>query len=355
MSQNGAVDSFYQRQGRGTGLYQQSLSGLYIQAILYQQVGKRLFHRHAKDTAAVRYHEANMAQEKITPLAQQLAEENGLDWRKITGSGPGGKVLEGDVLEYLAHQLAGSAPSAPPEPPAFDIDLEPQPPLTQPAPSVFAAWPAEPLAEDQPLIWGKPGEPPITIEESPEPVSPPVVQTIEPVPPPVPEPVFTPPVPLLPDWQPVVLWQRWIPLEAARQAAQALGQAWGEPVHLHHLLLRAAQMAGGDPYDQGRVLRGELEGDRLLAYPLPEPQSLRSWVTQSSSVPVAPQPEDWVVLYLGEGPVDLASGPATQMICLGQEHEGWAPLACTGPWKPQTAQNLLETVENYLRQPVLLV
>lgn len=303
----------------------------------------------------MRYHETRMAQEQITPLAQQLAEENGLDWRKIAGSGPGGKILEGDVLEYLAYQLTGSTPPRPPEPPTFDIDLEPQPPIAQPAPGVFATWPAEPLAENQPLVWGKRGESPPTVEEPPEPVSPPVVEVAEPVPPPLPEPIVSPPVPPLPLWQPVVLWQRWIRLEAATQAAQALGQAWGETVHLHQLLLRATQLAGKGLNSQGRILRGQLEGNQLLAYPLPELQPLRDWLAQPSSLPMAPQPEDWVVLYLAEGPVDLASSPALHLICLGQEREGWASLACTGPWNPQTAQELLEKVENHLRQPVLLV
>ena len=175
---------------------------------------------------------------------------------------------------------------------------------------------------------------------------------VETVLPPLPEPVLTPPVPL---WQPVVLWQRWIPLEAATQAAQTLGQAWGQPIGLQDLLLRAAQLAGRSLHSQSRVLRGQLDKDQLLVYALAEVQPLRDWLAHPSLPAVTPQPEDWVVLYLGEGPVDLASGPATHMICLGQEREGWAPLACTGPWNPQTAQDLLEAVENHLRQPVLLV
>jgi pyruvate/2-oxoglutarate dehydrogenase complex dihydrolipoamide acyltransferase (E2) component len=39
----------------------------------------------------------------ISPLAKRLAEQNGVDWRKLSGSGPGGRVTERDVIEHLAH------------------------------------------------------------------------------------------------------------------------------------------------------------------------------------------------------------------------------------------------------------
>jgi hypothetical protein len=43
----------------------------------------------------------------IAATARQLAEENGLDWRRIKGSGTGGQISEGDVLDYLMRVMSG--------------------------------------------------------------------------------------------------------------------------------------------------------------------------------------------------------------------------------------------------------
>jgi len=43
----------------------------------------------------------------IIATARQLAEENGLDWRRIQGSGTGGQINEGDVLDYLMRVMSG--------------------------------------------------------------------------------------------------------------------------------------------------------------------------------------------------------------------------------------------------------
>ena len=43
----------------------------------------------------------------IVATARQLAEENGLDWRRIQGSGTGGQISEGDVLDYLMRVMSG--------------------------------------------------------------------------------------------------------------------------------------------------------------------------------------------------------------------------------------------------------
>ena len=59
----------------------------------------------------------------ITPLAQRLAEENNVDWRSLTGSGEGGRIVERDVLEYLARVMAGEEavnPTAEPLPPGME-------------------------------------------------------------------------------------------------------------------------------------------------------------------------------------------------------------------------------------------
>jgi hypothetical protein len=67
-------------------------------------------------------------QTDIAPLAKRLAEENNVDWRRLRGSGEGGRVVERDVLEYLARVMAG------------DEDVDPTP---EPLPEGMAAWPEE--------------------------------------------------------------------------------------------------------------------------------------------------------------------------------------------------------------------
>lgn len=58
-----------------------------------------------------------MSEPVITPLAQRLAEENNVDWRGLQGSGEGGRIVERDVLEYLARVMAGDEAVNPtPEP-----------------------------------------------------------------------------------------------------------------------------------------------------------------------------------------------------------------------------------------------
>jgi hypothetical protein len=61
----------------------------------------------------------------ISPLAKRLAEENNVDWRTLRGSGESGKIVERDVLEYLARVMAG------------EEDLNPTP---EPLPDGMAAW-----------------------------------------------------------------------------------------------------------------------------------------------------------------------------------------------------------------------
>lgn len=67
-----------------------------------------------------------MSESGITPLAQRLAEENNVDWRTLTGSGDGGRIVERDVLEYLAKVMAGE---------------EAVNPTPEPMPDGMAAWP----------------------------------------------------------------------------------------------------------------------------------------------------------------------------------------------------------------------
>ena len=67
-----------------------------------------------------------MDQPDIAPLARRLAEENNVDWRRLRGSGDAGRVVERDVLEYLARVMAG------------DEAVDPTP---EPVPDGMQAWP----------------------------------------------------------------------------------------------------------------------------------------------------------------------------------------------------------------------
>lgn len=69
-----------------------------------------------------------MSKPNIAPLAKQLAEENNVDWQTIQGSGPAGRIVEKDVLTYLARVMAG------------DEDLNP---TAEPVPEGMGAWPEE--------------------------------------------------------------------------------------------------------------------------------------------------------------------------------------------------------------------
>jgi len=61
-----------------------------------------------------------MTEPNITPLARRLAEENGINWRNLEGSGPDGTIVERDILAFLAKVMAG------------EVELPPQPEDTQP-------------------------------------------------------------------------------------------------------------------------------------------------------------------------------------------------------------------------------
>jgi len=69
-----------------------------------------------------------VSQPEISPLARRLAEENNVEWRGLHGSGAGGKVVERDVLEFLARVMAG------------EEDVDPTP---EPVPEGMEAWPDE--------------------------------------------------------------------------------------------------------------------------------------------------------------------------------------------------------------------
>ena len=67
-----------------------------------------------------------MSEPDISTLARRLAEQNNVDWRGLGGSGPDGKVVERDVLDYLARVMAGEEATNPtPEPLPSGMDMWP--------------------------------------------------------------------------------------------------------------------------------------------------------------------------------------------------------------------------------------
>lgn len=75
-----------------------------------------------------------MSEPDISTLARRLAEQNNVDWRSLKGSGPSGKVVERDVLDYLARVMAG------------EESLDPTP---EPLPEGMQAWPDQDLRSFQ--------------------------------------------------------------------------------------------------------------------------------------------------------------------------------------------------------------
>ena len=61
----------------------------------------------------------------IAPLARRLAEENNVEWRRLQGSGTDGRIVERDVLDFLARVMAG------------EEDVDPTP---EPLPDGLQAW-----------------------------------------------------------------------------------------------------------------------------------------------------------------------------------------------------------------------
>ena len=75
-----------------------------------------------------------MSEPDISTLARRLAEQNNVEWRSLGGSGPSGKVVERDVLDYLARVMAGmESVDSTPEPVPEGMEAWPD----QEAPSAF--------------------------------------------------------------------------------------------------------------------------------------------------------------------------------------------------------------------------
>ena len=97
-----------------------------------------------------------MSEPTIAPLAKQLAEENNVNWRVLSGSGPDGSVVEKDVLTYLAKVMAGEEalnPTAEPTPEGMDAWPEEDIKAFQAEQASSGNVSAQPSTEDE-ISWG---------------------------------------------------------------------------------------------------------------------------------------------------------------------------------------------------------
>jgi pyruvate dehydrogenase E2 component (dihydrolipoamide acetyltransferase) len=67
---------------------------------------------------------------KISPVARKLAEESGIDVRKVTGTGPGGRIIKEDVEKAIAEKAKAPVAAAP-APPAPAAVAAPAPAAAQ--------------------------------------------------------------------------------------------------------------------------------------------------------------------------------------------------------------------------------
>ena len=93
---------------------------------------------------------------RASPIARRIADERGIDISKVTGTGPGGRIVKDDVLAYEE-----------PEPEEPEVVEEPAPEVVeeQPAAEVAAEEPLEGMEEPEEEVEPEP------VEEQPQPVA----------------------------------------------------------------------------------------------------------------------------------------------------------------------------------------
>ena len=58
---------------------------------------------------------------KASPIARRLARERGIDLTRVTGSGPGGRIVEADILSFQHAATPEAQPDAPPPAPLSEV------------------------------------------------------------------------------------------------------------------------------------------------------------------------------------------------------------------------------------------
>lgn len=335
-----------------------------------------------------------MEEPKITPLARRLAEENGIDWRKLQGTGPDGLIVERDILAYLAKVMAGEVdlppqPEAPPPPPREDelkraqevlgregVDLaevipqEPEPtpsPLTleeeeldfpeveldlsleeeevllaeEPEAAFLEAWEESPPQEaPQEEAWEEDllpaGEPSLAPEEAP-----PAPESLPPLPQAQEEagiaaaPVAPPPAPLTL----LRVHRRRVALEALEEAVALFQRVHGVEKTLLPFLLRAAERALAELEIPLRPLVGQVEGEEVRGLK-PSPSFLALFREAGG------EEGEGLLCFYGEE--EAHTGRPSLFL----SPEGL--LAASG-LEPPLARKLLERVALYLENPLLLL
>ncbi|BFH76836.1 E3 binding domain-containing protein [Thermus thermophilus] len=333
-----------------------------------------------------------MEEPKITPLARRLAEENGIDWRKLQGTGPDGLIVERDILAYLAKVMAGEVdlppqPEAPPPPPREDelkraqevlgregVDLaevipqEPEPtpsPLTleeeeldfpeveldlsleeeevllaeEPEAAFLEAWeespPQEEAWEEDLLPAGEPSLAPEEAPPAPEPL-PPLPQAQEEAG------IAAAPAPVAPPPAPLTLLRvhrRRVALEALEEAMALFQRVHGVEKTLLPFLLRAAERALAELEIPLQPLVGQVEGEKVRGL---KPSSTFLALFREAGG----EEGEGLLCFYGEEEVH------TGRPSLFLSPEGL--LAASG-LEPPLGQRLLERVALYLENPLLLL
>ncbi|MER3480230.1 MAG: hypothetical protein C4327_07020 [Meiothermus sp.] len=172
-----------------------------------------------------------MNEPKITPLARRLAEENGINWRALKGSGPEGTVVERDILSFLAKVMAG------------EIDLPPAPEEKSAPPEAL------PDIRQAQAMLAKEG---VSLSD--------VIPASEPMP-------LTPPEPALPH-------------PAEPMAAPGMAEAPVEPRHSadKHPTLGDFEINFDDlGLDSPEPARFALDSEPMPAEPAPSPEATLTW------------------------------------------------------------------------------
>jgi pyruvate dehydrogenase E2 component (dihydrolipoamide acetyltransferase) len=64
----------------------------------------------------------------VSPLARRIAADKGIDLKQIHGSGPNGRIVQSDVLNFKPSPASGEAPSATPVSPTSTVKPKPEAP-----------------------------------------------------------------------------------------------------------------------------------------------------------------------------------------------------------------------------------
>jgi pyruvate/2-oxoglutarate dehydrogenase complex dihydrolipoamide acyltransferase (E2) component len=336
-----------------------------------------------------------MEEPKITHLARRLAEENGIDWRRLKGTGPDGTIVERDILAFLAKVMAGEVDlppmpeSPPPLPPEEELkraqaaleregvdlaDLIPEAPKTPtlqveevPEEELSLDFPEidlldeEPLPEEEealeaweedllekPLPEPKPWQEELVeaAQEAPEPEAPPR----EEAPPALEEALLTqeiPPSPLLgvapvpapAQSAPLRVFRRKVDQTRLGEALAAFHRVHGVPETPLPFLLKAAERALAELELPHRPLLGRVEGEGVRGL-RPSPAFLALFHQEGG------EEGEGLLCFFGEEEVHT-----------GRPSLFLAPdgiLAVSGLDAP-LARKLLERVALYLEDPVLLL